>query len=208
MLTGARKRAESDSGMTMMELVVTMAVMTVVVAILFGILDTTSRIVTRGNGDLTAANNLQLAMRTMSEDVRAATQITFTNATSGACPSAPTSGNCLSFVVSHNVSGSFPNCKTTVTYGLVPDSSSGTLTGYKIARTTKQTNCASTLGGTTTLLSNVQNSSLFSYYDGAENALSVGQAQAKSIQISLAVIYTKGGTPVTLSGFVALRNAR
>lgn len=194
--------------MTMMELVVTMAIMAVVVAILFGILDQTSRVVTRGNSDLQAENNLQLAMRTMSEDVRAATQLSFTSTSPSACPSSPTTSNCLTFVVSHNVPSSYPNCQTTVTYGVVPDTSTRSVTGLKITRTIKNTSCASSLSGTTTVLTNVNSSSVFSYYDGGENVLTVGQAQAKSVQISLSALYMKGGTPLTLSGFVALRNAR
>lgn len=208
MLSGARQRAHSDSGMTMMELVVTMAVMTVVVAILFGILNTTSRVVARGTGDLQGTNNLQLAMRTMTEDVRAGSQLSFTGSTASACPSSPTSSNCLTFVVSHNVPSSYPNCQTTVSYGVVPDTSPRSLTGLKMTRTVKQTNCATAGNGTRTILSNVNSSSVFSYYDGAENVLTVGQAQAKSVQIALSVVYTKGGSPLTLTGFVALRNAR
>lgn len=194
--------------MTVMELMVSMAVMTVVVAILFGILDTTSRIVTRGNGDVQTMNNVQLAMRTMTQDIRAATQLSFTSASASACPSSPTSSNCLSFAISHNVPTSYPNCQATVTYGVVPDTSSSSLTGLKITRTIQQTNCASNISGSTTVLSNVNSSSVFSYYDGADNLLSVGQAQAKSVQISLSALYQKGASPLTSSSFVALRNAR
>lgn len=207
MLTRRRLRSREESGMTLMELMVTMAVMSVVLAILFGIIDQTSRVVVRGDGDVQSENSLQLAMRTMSQDIRAANQLTFTSATAGACPSAPTSANCLSFVVSHD-STSYPKCQTAVTYGLVTDSSTSSLTGSKITRTTKQTNCSTNVSGSRSVLTNVSGASLFTYYDSGDKVLTTGQSGASSIQISLAVVYIKGGTPVTLSGFVALRNSR
>lgn len=191
-----------------MELVVTMAIMMVVGTIMFLVVVQTTTVVGRARNQTYAANSAQVAMRTMTEDIRSGSTLTFTSSVTGACPTTPTAANCLTFSVVRDTS-SYASCTNTVTYGLLPDTDPLSLTGWKIMRTSTPSSCPG--GGSTVsrrLLANVGSGTLFSYYDGGGNLLSSGQGAAKSVGVSFAVTYLNGATPVSLNSFAALRNSR
>jgi type II secretory pathway pseudopilin PulG len=187
--------------MTMMELLVVMAISLLVGAVLLGFLDNTTSVVGRATNDVHAENDARLALRTMTQDIRAArpSSISFTS-TPGACPATPAAANCLSFTILRGTAAN-PNCQTTVTYGL--------LAGW-VQQTRSDANCQSNTSFSRRLIGNVANGStpLFTYYGAGGTALSSGQAAATSIKVTLVVTYLGGQQPLTFSSTLSLRNAR
>jgi type II secretory pathway pseudopilin PulG len=90
-----------QAGMTLVELVVVIAISLLVGGILLGFLDNTTSVVGRATGDIQAENDARLALRTMTQDIRAARPSSISSTslipTAGACPTTPSAANCLSF---------------------------------------------------------------------------------------------------------------
>jgi Tfp pilus assembly protein PilW len=191
-----------EDGVTLIELLVTMALSMLVAGIVLGFLQNTTTVVARTGNDVQAENDARLALRAMTADIRAASPDTigFTGPTSTACPTTPTAGSCLRFTVVRNTAAA-PNCRTTVTYGLVSGS---------VRQTRTDANCPTNASIARPLIANVANgtTSLFTDYDAQGNALTSGQAAATTIKVTLVVTYTGGQAPLTLSSTLALRNAR
>jgi prepilin-type N-terminal cleavage/methylation domain-containing protein len=191
-----------EDGVTLVELLVVMAILLVVAGIVLGFLETTTSLVARTSNDVQAENDARLALRTMTQDIRAAnpSSITFTSSTMGACPTTPTPGSCLSFTILRGTTAA-PTCRSTITYGLLTD---------RVKQTRSDSNCSTTLSISRPLIGNLSNGTapLFSYYDAQGNLLTSGQATAKTIKLTLVVSYTGGQAPLTLTSTLALRNAR
>jgi type II secretory pathway pseudopilin PulG len=193
-----------QAGVTLIELVVVMAVTLLVSAVLLGFLDNTFSVAGRATADIQAENDARLALRTMTQDIRAArpTSISFTSLipTSGACPTAPSAANCLSFTI-YRGTATRPDCQTTVTYGL--------LAGW-VQQTRSDSNCATNISISRRLIGNVANGStpLFSYYDASGAPMTSGQAAATSVTVTLAVTYPGGQQPLSFTSTLSLRNAR
>lgn len=200
----ARHTGRGQAGMTLTELVVALSITLLVGTVLLGFLDNTTSVVGRTTADIQAENDARLALRTMTQDIRAAnpSSISFTSllATAGACPTTATSANCLSFRI-HRATATRPSCETTVTYGL--------LSGW-VQQTRSDANCATNITISRKLIGNVANGStpLFTYYDASGAAMSSGQAAATSIKVSLVVSYPGGQQPLTFTSMLSLRNAR
>jgi prepilin-type N-terminal cleavage/methylation domain-containing protein len=203
-LVAPSRRDRHQAGMTLVELLVVVAISLLVGAVLVGFLDNTTSIVGRAAADVQAENEARLALRTMTQDIRAArpSSISFTSliATPGACPAAPTAANCLSFRI-HRGTAASPNCQTTVTYGL--------LAGW-VQQTRSDADCASNIAISRRLIGNVANGStpLFTYYDASGAAMTSGQAAATSVRITLVVTYPGGLQPLSFTSTLSLRNAR
>jgi type II secretory pathway pseudopilin PulG len=199
---GGRHADHGEDGLTLVELLVVSSVMVLVSAILLNMLDHTTSTVARASADVQAENDGRLALRTLTQDVRAADppSIAFTGTTSGACSTTPTPGTCLRFAVLRGTPAN-PNCQSVVTYGL--------LTGW-VQRTRSDANCASNVTVSRPLLANVANGStpLFSYYGADGATLTSGQAAARAIGITLKVSYQGGQQTITLTSTLTLRNAR
>jgi len=195
--------AAHEAGMTLVELLVTMAIGSIVAAIVLGFLVNTTSVVAHTESDVQAENDARLAMRTLTEDLRAAqpSSISFSSATAGACPSSPTTATCVSFTIVRATSAN-PNCRSTVTYGLLAG---------KVQQTRQDANCPTNLSIARPLISSVANTAstpLLTYYDALGNQLTSGQAAARIVKVTLLVTYTGGRQPLTLTSTVALRNAR
>ncbi len=197
-----RHRRGREDGVTLVELLVVMAISLVVAGVILGFLETTTSVVARTSNDVQAENDGRLALRTMTQDIRAAnpSSIAFTSPTVGACPTTPSPDNCLSFTILRNTSAA-PTCRSTVTYGLVGD---------HVQQTRSDANCPTPLSITRPLIGNLANGTtpLFSYYDAQGNQLTSGQATAKTLKVTLVVTYTGGQAPLVLTSALALRNAR
>jgi prepilin-type N-terminal cleavage/methylation domain-containing protein len=197
-----RQAAGGESGVTLVELLVVMAISLVVAGVVLGFLQTTTSVVARTNNDVQAENGARLALRTMTQDVRAASpsSISFTSSTVGACSTTPTPDNCLSFTILRGTTAA-PTCRSTLTYGLLTD---------RVQQTRSDANCPTTLSISRPLISNLANGTtpLFSYYDAQGNLLTSGQATAKTVKVTLVVTYTGGQAPLVLTSTLALRNAR
>jgi prepilin-type N-terminal cleavage/methylation domain-containing protein len=191
-----------EDGLTLVELLVTMTISLLVAGILLGFLDNVTSVVARTGSDVQAENDARLALRTMTQDIRAVSPSTigFTGPSSAACPTTPTPGTCLSFAIVRNTIAA-PNCRTTVTYGLLASS---------VLLTRSDASCTSNLSITRTLIGSVANGAtpLFTYYDDQGNPLTSGQAAAKTVKVTLLVTYAGGQAPLTLTSTLALRNAR
>jgi prepilin-type N-terminal cleavage/methylation domain-containing protein len=198
----SRRVVGGEDGVTLVELLVVMAISLVVAGVVLGFLETTTSVVARANNDVQAENDARLALRTMTQDIRAASpaSIAFTSSTVGACPTTPAPDNCLSFTILRGTTAA-PTCRSTITYGLLTD---------WVQQTRSDTNCPTTLSSSRPLISNLTNGTtpLFSYYDTQGNQLTSGQATAKTVKVTLVVTYTGGQTPLTLTSTLALRNAR
>jgi prepilin-type N-terminal cleavage/methylation domain-containing protein len=197
-------RDRGQAGVTLVELLVVMAVSLIVAAVLLGFLENTTAVVGRATNDVHAENDARLALRTMTQDIRAArpSSISFTSLipTAGACPTTPTAANCLSFTIFRGTAAN-PNCQTTVTYGL--------LAGW-VQQSRSDANCQSNTTLSRRLIGNVVNGAtpLFTYYGAGGTALSSGQAAATSVKVTLAVTYLGGQQPLTFTSSISLRNAR
>jgi Tfp pilus assembly protein PilW len=191
-----------EDGVTLVELLVTMAITLVVSGMILGFLQTTTSVVARTSNDVQAENDARLALRTMTQDIRAASpsSIGFASATSGACPAAPTANTCLAFTILRGTAAA-PTCRSTVTYGLLAD---------RVQQTRSDANCPTNLSINRSLIGNIANGStpLFTYYDALGSPLTTGQATAKTVKVTLVVTYTGGQQPLTLTSTLALRNAR
>ena len=193
---------KDERGFTLTEVLVTLAVMSIAMAIAFSFIDQVTSISSRASNDVDTENTARLALRTMTEDIRAASPATiaFTGASS-ACPAAPTSATCLTFTVLRDTVAN-PSCQSAITYGLLTTA---------IMENRTDTGCASnrTMTGKT-IISGVVNgtTALFTYYDKQGNLLTSGQANAGSVGVTIMVQYQKNSPVLTLSSYASLRNAR
>ena len=195
-------RRPGQDGLTLVELTVVMAVMVLVAAILLGLLDHTTAVYQRASDQVQAGNDSRLALRVMTEDIRAAdpASISFTGAVAGACPATPSPANCLRFTIDRDTTAA-PSCSSTVTYGLMTD---------WVQQTRADSNCPSGVNLNRRLISSVANGAtpLFSYYDDSGAQLTSGQAAASSVKVTLLVSYRGGQQPLALTSTLSLRNAR
>jgi type II secretory pathway pseudopilin PulG len=173
-----------------------------------------------------AENQLQLAMRTITEDVRAATSISSTYP--AACPSGGTYpadyGDCLQFTVIHDQTPTdtctysslrllYPS--TVMTYWLSGGTVYKSSTNYT-ATSPGGTCTASTGFSRTPVISNLSNGStpLFTYYDGYGNELATSGtnlnpfALAATIKVELIEPPAGANPAIELDSSVALRNNR
>lgn len=211
--------ARTEQGFTIVELAVTVLVLGVVVAVLLGFLDSTTSVTARSTRNVEAEQAGQLALRTISQDVRGANPIAATY------PTTPTScaaggtypasyGNCLRFVVVRSdVAG--PSC--TGPDGLLVQAPYSrityTLVGERVLqdRTDYSSSCSVTRSYTgRRIIEDVVNgagSPLFTLLDRAGN-VTTAAANAASVRISLDVRYQEGAPLLRLASTVALRNYR
>lgn len=192
-----------DEGFTLIELMVVVLIMGIVTFMVLNFFDGMQKTVGRATNDVFSENELRIALRTMTEDIRAAKpglgNITFTSPT--ACPATPSASNCLRFTVLRTTAAN-PTCQSIITYGLV-----GTL--LKSTRT--DSNCAQNRAFTNkTVIGSVVNGSaaVFTYYDDNGNILSASQSSAATVKVTLNVEYQKNAPVLSISSFAALRNAR
>jgi prepilin-type N-terminal cleavage/methylation domain-containing protein len=218
-------RRRSESGVSLVELIVVLAMMSVVSVLVYGVLIGTTRVAARADNSTRAENNGRLALRTVSEDVRAAVQIRASSSTT-ACASGLTYpagfASCVGFLVPHGIT---VNATTTtiapgatpiacpysnITYGLKAGVLREDRTDYNASCTATST----TLGRV--ILADVDNSSaqaLFAFYDDFGNQLAPTNTvadfvKAGSVLIQLYLNYQKGAPDISLQTTAALRNGR
>jgi type II secretory pathway pseudopilin PulG len=217
-------RRGDESGVSLVELVVVMMMMSIVSALAFGVLVETTRVASRADNSTRGENDGRLALRTVSEDIRAAVQIRASSSTT-ACASGLTFpagfATCVAFLVPHEIAA---NANTTTLAGAKPISCpfSNITYGLKAGvlredRTDYNASCAATT--TTTgrvILSNVDNTSaqpLFTFYDTFGNQLAATNTltdfqDAGSLSIQVYLNYQKGAPDISLVTTAALRNGR
>jgi type II secretory pathway pseudopilin PulG len=208
------RRASDERGISLIELVVTTSVLMLFSVMAFNFLTSTNSAASRATKDVQAENDVRLALRQITEDVRAADPISTSYPSSSTCPAGgtyPTGfGSCLSFTVVRNTSAGVNCPKTVVTYGLV----SGTV---KMDRVEYDSSCSATSTVTgKTVIANVVNPSgtnVFRYFDSAGNQLASSAplssyAASASVMVTLVIQYQSNASNITVSSTAALRNNR
>ncbi|MGZ7023419.1 MAG: PulJ/GspJ family protein [Ilumatobacteraceae bacterium] len=218
-------RGRGEDGVTLVELLVVMSLMSIVSAITFAILVQTTQVTARANNSSLAEDNGRIALRTLSEDLRSAEQIRTSSSTT-ACPTGATFpaafGNCVAFLVPHDVTVNATS--TTIAPGADPIQCPFSKIVYGLRsgviredRTDYNTSCqpaVATVGKS--ILAGIDNTSsqpLFTFYDSFGNQLGTSNAiadyaNAGSISVQVSLNYQKGAPDIPLLTTAALRNNR
>jgi prepilin-type N-terminal cleavage/methylation domain-containing protein len=201
-----------DEGFTVVELAVVMLLLSIVTASLYGFLDATANATARISLHTRAQRSGELAMRTMTEDLRAASPIV-----SAPCGSY---ASCISFEVQRAAQTGHDCEKTVVGYALV----SGNLQRSFVENTWTGSACAVTRTLTnrpilTSMVNATAGKPLLVYYDNKGVVLDPvtqagtivkkpSQGGAASIKVTFVVNYKSNAPALTLSSLAALRNNR
>lgn len=213
-------RGRRESGFTVVELAITLLLFGIVSLIILGFLDSTSRITSTTSANVRAERDGMLALRTMTQDVRAGTDLRACPAGAGTLPY----DTCLQFdvkrpgasAVGSNMStpttDPYPDCTSTISYRLSAGS---------VLQSRSDSGCATNPSWTGRKVIDVTNSLLFAYYDRLGRPISITSAcstdpnqpvcvpRAKTVKLSIAVAYQgQSSGPLTLSSTAALRNNR
>lgn len=206
-------RSEED-GFTLIELTVSVLLLSLVSFMLLNFLDSTTKLTNRATLHSRAEQDARLAMRTITQDLRSANPIT-------GAPCAGGYKDCISFEV-QRPSQSGRTCeKTAFTYRVV----SGVLTRTRTVTNWASTSCAAPTTSTYPLVRSVVNSSvspavnLFTYYDrnggvlnpatqAATIPLKPSAGGAAAVKVDLVIRYQPRAPELRLSASVSLRNNR
>lgn len=204
-----RATDRGEEGFTLVELLITLLLMTIASVIILNFMINTTAVTARTDANVQAESDVQLAMRVLSQDIRAANPIL------GSCGTGYAS--CLRIRVPRPTAAA-PNCISTIKYELAAG---------KVRQDRADAGCTTNRSWTARPVLEVSNAtvspalSLFSYTDRLNRVISPTQTcsadpaqppcvvQAKTVKISLAVAY-KGqvGGPLRFQSSVALRNNR
>lgn len=204
--------------MTVVELVVTSAVLLLFSVMAFNFLINTNAIANRTEKDSQSENDARVALRQMTEDIRAADPISISYPSTTSCPPGATYpagyASCISFTVVHDAIAGQTCPKSVITYGFVSNAIKRDRVDYNSSCTVT----ASTVGHT--VISGVVNSSaksVFRYFDstGTELTQSTNPAasatayqDAAAVMVTLVVQYQGTAQTITVSSTAALRNNR
>lgn len=212
--------SRQEDGFTAVEMVVTVALFSIVTLMILSFFDSTSQLSNRATLHAGAEREAKSAMRVMSQDLRAANPIT-----SGSCAGGGTAyRDCVTFEIQRPAVFGRACEKTVVTYALVGTTVRRTLTENTWSPAASSCVVTKTVNGVS-LLSPVVNSSstpikpLFTYYDNKGAILDPSTAAptiplkpanggAASVKVSLLVRYKTGAPNLDLATTVSLRNNR
>jgi type II secretory pathway pseudopilin PulG len=211
------RHSSAEGGMTVVELVVASAVLLLFSVMAFNFLINTNSIARRTEKDAQGENDARVALRQMTEDIRAADPITITYPSTTSCPSGATYpagySSCISFTVVHDALAGQTCPKSVITYGFV----GGAIKRDKVDYNSSCTVITTATGKT--VISGIVNgsgTSVFRYFDSTGKELtqstnppasSPAYQSAASVMVTLVVQYQRGAT-VTVSSTAALRNNR
>jgi type II secretory pathway component PulJ len=212
-------RSHDERGSSLVELTVTLLIMSAVGVMIFGFLFNVISTTTRATSGTETEKAIELALRPLTADIRSASTVSRTYPGTTACPSGsyPTGySTCLSLTIQRPEAGALSCPKSVVTYGLKSD---GVLrqdrTDYGLVGGV----CSVTSSYTARpLLKNVTNGAtpLFTFYDAFGNALdpaASGQtnamfASSSTIRVSVKVQYRSGAPLLSYTSDLAMRNNR
>lgn len=215
-----RLLARGENGVTVIELVVTMAIFSIVSVAMFNFLDQTTKISSRTERHAEAEGNAQLALRQVTQNLRSAAPITGPCAatTDTATPSLPAGyKDCIRLSVSRNDTGGSSCARSDYVYALVPAGGGTSNLVENRQDFTGTTTCtAGPIRLRRILLTNVINTSaqpLFTYYaaDGAaiDTVLNAAKVPgAVSVKTTLRVRYDPNANPLLFTSVAAPRNNR
>jgi prepilin-type N-terminal cleavage/methylation domain-containing protein len=214
-----------ENGVTLVELIIVLALMSIVSAMVYSFLINSTQIAARASNSTSAENNGRLALRTISEDLRSAEQIQTSSSTT-ACPTGTTFpaafANCIRFLVPHEASAGATTTTiapgapriacpfSKITYGVRAGVIREDRTDYDASCTPKIV-----LTGKAVLagLDTVAPQPLFVFYDSYGNRLGTANTisdytNAGSIAVQVQLTYQTGAPDVSLMTMAALRNNR
>ncbi len=220
-----RRVSRNERGVTIVELTVVLMLMSIIGAVVYSVLVAATKVTARAGNSTTVEDNARLAMRAMSEDLRAALQIGGSSSTT-ACPTGSVFpagfANCVQFVVPHEVSLTAPS--TTIAPGAAPLSCPFSKITYGLRsgairedRVDYNSSCQpKTILTGKLILSGVDNTAsqpLFTFYDSYGNALGAAStmanyADAGSVLVQIWANYQKGAPDISLMTTAAFRNNR
>jgi type II secretory pathway component PulJ len=218
-MSAMRSRHSREEGMTLLEVTVTMLLVSIVGAMVFAYLMSIMTTTTRATKNTEAEKAITIALRTLTENVRGASAIAtaYPSTTSCSTGTYPTGyPNCISLTIARPSSGQLTCPKSVVNYGL----KNGVLREDRTDYHSVSNSCVVARSYTgRPLLRNVVNSTtpLFTFYDRFGNRLdpaASGQtatpfAAAVTIRVSVKVQYSQTGTSVlSYTSDLALRNNR
>jgi len=214
----SRRRDSLEAGITMIELVVTVLLLSIVGVIMMTFLVSAVSTTARGSTDAEVEKRIQLAMRPMTAFIRSATQISAAYPTSSTCPvsSYPIGyRNCLSFTIARPQNGQLSCPKSLIVVGLRAGVLRMERTDYGVV------NGSCAVANVTTgypLVTGVNNGAtpLFTYFDTFGNQLNpgaVGQTttpfvRAMVVRVALNVEYKSGAPLLRYTSDLAVRNNR
>ena len=200
----------SEDGFTMVELLVTMMILAIVLAIGFSFLVQATALTARSERNVQAEKDAQFALRTITQELRGLDPSETSACTHSGWPTDPR--DCLKFTVRRNSSASYPCPKTVFSVAIVGTELKLDREDYNAVGATCPTVSRSALNRT--VLSGVVNSSsedLFTFYgsdattlDPTPASFSFGSVDSVLMQIKLR--HTNGAAPIDLRTVVALRN--
>jgi type II secretory pathway pseudopilin PulG len=214
----------SDDGVTLVELIVVLGLTSLAAVMMLGFLNQTMITSSSANSNAIAERDAQLALREITQDVRAATAIRTTGAPSTtACPSTPTTfpsafPNCVSFAIPRSTSSSDTCSKSIVTYGLL----NGTIRKDLVEVRPNAGSCTSPISTTKLtgkiVATNVKNTAaqpLFQYFDNYTNRITgtastdlIKYQSARNVMVDIRMQANQSKTPLVFTSTVALRNNR
>ncbi len=213
-------RARTEEGVTVAEVVVTMAIFSVVSIVMFDFLDNTSRLAARTDRHAQAESDAQLALRIVTQNIRSAAPIggPCTATTDSASPSLPPGyDNCIRLTVSRNNSNGASCARSEFVYAVVPVTDGTRRLVENRQDFTGTTTCTSSGARLRrVILEKVVNTAaqpLFTYYNRAGGAINTVAAPgavpaAASVKLSLRVRHTAKADPLFFSSVAAPRNTR
>lgn len=215
-----RLAARTEAGVTVAEVVVTLAIFSVVSVAMFDFLDRTSKITARTDRHARAESDAQLALRIVTQNIRSAAPIgsPCSATTDSASPPLPAGyADCIRVTVSRNQSNAASCARSEFVYAVVPaPDGTKTLVENRQDFTGTTTCMASPARLRRVLLEKVVNTAaqpLFTYYaDDGSVINTVGTPArvpgAASVKLSLRVRHTANADPLFFSSVAAPRNTR
>lgn len=225
--------SDDERGLTFVEMLVTMVILSLVMVATFDFLDRTSMLTFRADAHGQAEQDTQQALRIITEHTRGASPIDDPCTTTTDTQPAATEGlrqgtlpagyaNCLRFTVPRTTVGLDTCAKTDFVYAFVPVNRDpgGTLVDTYLVENRRETTGTNTGTCTTgtwrnrrVLMKNVANTAaqpLFSYYaeDGSLIPVTNTAAikRASSVKVTLANKFRKAADPLVITSTAALRN--
>jgi prepilin-type N-terminal cleavage/methylation domain-containing protein len=219
------RRRRGEGGMSLVELMVVLVMTSIVSALVYAVLIDSTQVAARADNSVRAENNGRLALRAISQDIRAAVQIRTATSTT-ACTTGLTYpagfATCVGFLIPHTTSASAAETTvagnptpiacpySNITYGL----KSGVI---REDRTDYNASCVATSSFTgKAILGSVTNTSaqaMFTFYDLFGNRLGASSTVAEyqkagSVTMQIYLNYQKSAPDISLMATAALRNDR
>jgi type II secretory pathway component PulJ len=216
------RRGTGEEGVTLVELIVVLVLLSIVSIMLFGFMSNTTEISARVDDHNTAERDAILGMRRITQDLRGANPVVTNGSNVPICPSAYSAlaaGNCVEVLLSRNTNLS------SATFCVVSGRSVALpfrrvvfrLEGSRVLENRYEHTSSCTTAASSSLdrsvveeVANPATTRLFTFLNRSGDPITPGQSigNAGSVRISLVLAYRAGTAPLQLSSVAALRNYR